>query len=180
MSLASPYTVKSLFILDSAGKRIAAKHYTNISTKDQLQLEKNVFNKTSRANGDIILLDGMIIVYRGAADVLFYVAGDENENELLLSNVLNVLYDAISILLSVPSSAGQIDKRSLLENLDYILLCVDELLDGGVVLESEPQVIANKVLMKEVEGATDGPITEQSLPQVLSNARDQLISFIKT
>lgn len=42
--------------------------------------EKNLFSKTHRENGEIIMLDGFTIVYRSSVDLFFYVMGSANEN----------------------------------------------------------------------------------------------------
>ena len=39
----------------------------------------------------------------------------------------------------------QLDRRTLLDNLASVLLTVDELCDGGKILEVDPSAIANRV-----------------------------------
>eukprot|EP01101_Sappina_pedata_P009027 TRINITY_DN5134_c0_g1_i1.p1 TRINITY_DN5134_c0_g1~~TRINITY_DN5134_c0_g1_i1.p1 ORF type:complete len:184 (+),score=69.72 TRINITY_DN5134_c0_g1_i1:31-552(+) len=161
------YTIRGILVLDSEGKRLAAKYYTpNYSTvKDQLEFEKSLFNKTHLANSEIILFDNNVVVYRSSGDVFFYVIGSYDENELLLSSILNIFYDVLSILLR-----NQLDKRTVLENLDFVLLSIDELVDGGIILETEPEVIASRVSMRSTD---DTPVAEQTLSQVFASARDQ-------
>lgn len=65
-------------------------------------------------------------MFRNAGDVFFYTIGDATENELLLCSVLNCLLDSVAIILK-----GQVDKRTVLENLDYVLLALDEMIDSG-------------------------------------------------
>ncbi|XP_041458296.1 coatomer subunit zeta-1-like [Lytechinus variegatus] len=99
--IASLYTVKAVAILDNDGERLLAKYYddTFSTTKEQKAFEKNLFNKTHRANAEIIMLEGMTIVYRSNVDLLFYVVGSASENELILVSVLNCLYDSVSQIL---------------------------------------------------------------------------------
>ena len=49
----SLYTVKSVLVLDTEGKRILAKYYGNdfATVKEQLAFEKNLFEKTKRYPG---------------------------------------------------------------------------------------------------------------------------------
>eukprot|EP01097_Dermamoeba_algensis_P000769 TRINITY_DN1273_c0_g1_i1.p1 TRINITY_DN1273_c0_g1~~TRINITY_DN1273_c0_g1_i1.p1 ORF type:complete len:119 (-),score=8.92 TRINITY_DN1273_c0_g1_i1:787-1143(-) len=117
------------------------------------------------------MFDGIVAVYRSTSDVFFYVTGNYEENELILLTVLSSLYESISLILR-----GQIDRRTLLENLDYIILIIDELIDGGIVLETEPQILVNRVLLKGSDGETP---TDQTISQVLQNAREQLSQLIK-
>ena len=50
--------------------------------------------------------------------------------QLMLSTALNSLVDAFNLLLR-----GQLEKRAVLENLDLILLCLDEAVDGAGLVE---------------------------------------------
>ncbi|XP_068689328.1 coatomer subunit zeta-1-like [Montipora capricornis] len=164
---ASLYTVKAIAVLDNDGERVVAKYYddTYPTTKEQKEFEKNLFNKTHRANAEIIMLDGLTCVYRSNVDLFFYVMGSSNENELILVSVLNAFYDAISILLR-----KNVEKRALMDNLDGVLSIVDEIVDGGVILEADASSIMQKVAIK----TDDVPLTEQTVAQVLQTAKDQL------
>lgn len=51
-----------------------------MSNKEQRAFEKNLFAKTHRENGEIILLDGYTVVYRSSVDLFFYVIGSYDEN----------------------------------------------------------------------------------------------------
>lgn len=121
-----------MLILDSDGKRIVAKYYDkNVfpTLKEQKAYEKNLFNKTHRCadtNTDIIMLDGLTCVYKQNVDAYFYVMGSSNENELLLVNVLNCLFDSISMILK-----KDVVVHSMITNLDIIMLAFDEICDGG-------------------------------------------------
>lgn len=71
--------------MDNDGNRILAKYYDkNVfpTAKEQKTFEKNLFNKTHRANAEIIMLDGLTCVYRSNVDLFFYVMGSSHENEV--------------------------------------------------------------------------------------------------
>jgi len=79
------YTVKGMAILDNDGNRILAKYYDdNVfpTIKEQKAFEKNLFNRTHRANAEIIMLDGITCLYRSNVDLFFYVMGSSHENEV--------------------------------------------------------------------------------------------------
>jgi hypothetical protein len=44
----------------------------------------------------------------------------------MLHSALQAFFDAVSLLLR-----SQVEKRSVLENLDMVLLCLDETIDDG-------------------------------------------------
>ena len=79
--------------------------------------------------GDVIPYDGRLAVYKHSPDLIFYIIGNADENELMLSLALNSFYDALSVLLR-----NQIEKRAVLENYDLVMLCLDETIDDGYVI----------------------------------------------
>ncbi|XP_056672828.1 coatomer subunit zeta-2 isoform X2 [Monodelphis domestica] len=138
----SLYTVKAVFILDNDGHRLLAKYYDDTfpSIKEQKAFEKNVFNKTNRTDSEIAFFGGMTIVYKSSIDLFLYVVGSSQENELMLMSVLTCLFDSLNHVLR-----RNIEKRSLVENMDGAFLVVDEIVDGGVILENDPQQVIQKV-----------------------------------
>ncbi|ONM55588.1 Coatomer subunit zeta-2 [Zea mays] len=75
---------------------------------------------------EITLFDGYIVVYKFVHDLHFFVTAGDDENELILASVLHGFSDSVGLLLR-----GDVEKRTALENLDLILLCIDEIVDGG-------------------------------------------------
>nr|XP_042700458.1 coatomer subunit zeta-2 isoform X2 [Chrysemys picta bellii] len=143
----SLYTVKAIFILDNDGQRLLAKYYDDTfpSTKEQKTFERSVFDKTHKTDSEIAFLEGLTIVYKSSIDLFFYVVGSSQENELMLVAVLTCLFDSLSHMLR-----KNVEKRSLLDNLDGVFLVVDEIVDGGVILESDPQQVIQKVNFRTV------------------------------
>ncbi|XP_060111884.1 coatomer subunit zeta-2 isoform X2 [Heteronotia binoei] len=163
----SLYTVKAIFILDSFGQRLQAKYYDDTfpSTKEQKIFEKNVFNKTHKTDSEIAFLEGLTIVYKSSIDLFLYVVGSSNENELMLMLVLNCLFESLNHMLR-----KNVEKRTLVENMDGAFLVVDEIIDGGVILESDPQQVVQNVNFR----VDDSPLSEHSVAQVLQSAKEQI------
>lgn len=169
-------SVKAIIILDDEGNRLLAKYYGGEQdTEDkQFAFEKLLFNKTSRQQSarhdtDIIMLDQSVVVFHFISDCLFYVAGKADDNELLLEAVLNGLVEVLSKLLS-NGLGSQVEKITVLEQLEKVLITVDELVDGGVVLETDPNIVTNRVSMRGAD--SEIPLAEQSLSQVMAAARE--------
>lgn len=146
-------------LLDNDGKRVFSKYYDNTfpSLKDQQKFEDTLFNKTHRANAEIVMLEGTTCVYRSNVDLYFYVVGSQIENELMLMSVLTAWYDAISQVLR-----RHVEKRLLFDHMDAVMLIVDEIIDGGVILETDPTVILQRIAIK----FDDASFSEQSVVQV--------------
>jgi len=168
----SLYSIRAIIILDNTGERFVAKYFPSSkeefeSRKAQEEFEKKMFEKTSKSASEVVLFGNYLVLYQASADVIFYVVGPQDENELLLLNVLNTFKDAIDLLLR-----SQVDKRTLLENLDYVLLTIDELVDNGIFLESDPNEIQKRVSLKGAEEET--PLTEQTLSEAWKTAKEQI------
>nr|OQO31449.1 hypothetical protein B0A51_02160 [Rachicladosporium sp. CCFEE 5018] len=154
----SLFSINAILLLSADdGSRILVKYYspphipTNMGTdypgaqpytslKDQKAFEKGLLEKTTKQTNDIILYDNRIVVYKAESDVMLYVVGGADENEVMLYNVVLALRDSLNILLK-----NSVDKRTLIENYDLASLCLDEIIDDGIILETDPVVIASRV-----------------------------------
>ncbi|KAK9228785.1 hypothetical protein WN944_021741 [Citrus x changshan-huyou] len=148
------------------------------------------FSKADKMTGlnaaEIVMFQDNIVVYKFVQDLHFFVTGGDHENELLLAAVLQGFFDAVTLLLR-----NSVDKREALENLDLIFLCLDEIVDQGIILETDPSVIAGKVAIHSMDGAA--PLAEQELghssmfflevqtiSQALATAREHLTRTLLT
>uniref|UniRef100_A0A8U8CFI1 Coatomer subunit zeta n=1 Tax=Geospiza parvula TaxID=87175 RepID=A0A8U8CFI1_GEOPR len=61
----------------------------------------------------------------------------------MLTPVLNCLFDSLSQMLR-----KNVERRALLDNMEGLFLAVDEIVDGGVILESDPQQVVHRVAVR--------------------------------
>jgi hypothetical protein len=66
--------------------------------KSQKAFEKGLLEKTAKQTGDIILYDNRIVLYKMESDVMMYVVGSVDENEILLYNTVLALRDSLHLL----------------------------------------------------------------------------------
>jgi hypothetical protein len=66
--------------------------------KEQKAFEQGLLEKTNKQTSDVILYDNRIVVFKMESDVMLYVVGSADENEVLLYNVVLSLRDALGIL----------------------------------------------------------------------------------
>ncbi|KAI7694026.1 Coatomer subunit zeta-1 [Sarcoptes scabiei] len=133
--------------------------------KEQKSFERNLFNKTHRANGEVIMLNGFTCIYRNSVDLFFYVLGSSNENALLINSIMNCLFESLSMILK-----KNVEKKNLLDNLDMVILALDEICAEGIFLESDPVAVVQKVSSKMDEIS----FNEQTVAQVFQSAREQI------
>ncbi|KAI0369057.1 coatomer protein [Pilatotrama ljubarskyi] len=175
----SLYTVSAFLIIDTDGHRVLAKYYhpkghpngesKKLSTlKEQRAFEKGLFQKTKKAGGDIILYDSHLAVYKHSLDLIFYIIGDPVENELMLHSALVAFTDAVHMLLR-----NQVEKRGVLENLDLVLLCLDETIDDGIIVETDSTTIASRVSRPRAD-TTDIVINEQTLLNAYQTVKEKM------
>ncbi|BDD63029.1 Golgi-to-ER vesicle coat component [Monascus purpureus] len=157
----SLFSVNAVLVMSADdGSRIFAKYYcpphppagtpahsTNYpganpypTLKEQKAFEKGLLEKTNKQSSDVILYDNRVVVFKMESDVMLYVVGPADENEVLLYNVVLSLRDALGILFK-----GATDKRTIVENYDLLALAIDEIIDDGIILETDPVLIASRV-----------------------------------
>lgn len=163
----SLYTVGGIIVMDNDGNRIIARYFSDdFSTlREQKAFETKVFEKTRKRDDEIILLDGYTITYKSNVDLLFYVIGSADENELLLTNVLNCFYESISLILR-----KNVEKRALFRHLENIFLALDEIVDEGIVMEIDPHSVFDRLAIR----SEDIPLSEQNLTQLYQQAKEQV------
>ena len=181
--------------------------------KSQKAFEKGLLEKTAKQTADIILYDNRIVLYKSESDVMMYVVGGVDENEIMLYNVILALRDSLHLLfkyasslfrsLSLPHSLTlllcpraraptslpspplffpeeeeegeekgiykqaaspanarrqtnrqSVDKRTIIENYDLVSLAIDEIVDDGIILETDPTIIVQRVSRAPAQDVT--------------------------
>jgi hypothetical protein len=138
---------------------------------------------------EVLMLDNNLVLYSAGQDVLFYVLGSLGENELILTCVLEAITETLKNVLR-----GHVDKSTILDNLELLLLTIDEVVDQGSILETDSSVLARRVMLRNPDGTTSatvvaqpggggaastgalsGGIADLTLAGALNAARDQLV-----
>jgi len=154
-------SIQAIVILDCDGERLLAKYYDRTrfpNIKEQQKFEKRLHKKTAKKASEIIMLDGLTILYKSSVDLFFYVMGSSYENELLLMSALDVLFDSLNMILK-----KEFEKKALMEHLGMVMMAVDEICDHGILLEHDPEVVVSRVNVRSYE---DLPLGEQTVAQV--------------
>ncbi|XP_048130011.1 coatomer subunit zeta-3 isoform X2 [Rhodamnia argentea] len=145
--------VKNILLLDSEGKRVAVKYYSDdwATNSAKLAFEKSVFTKTLKTNArteaEIAMFENNIVVYKFVQDLHFFVTGSDDDNELILASVLQGFFDAVALILRM-------------------------------ILETDASTIAGKVASHSIDAAA--PLSEQTLTQALATAREHITRSLLT
>ncbi|CRK20436.1 hypothetical protein BN1723_000288 [Verticillium longisporum] len=108
--------------------------------KSQKTFEKGLLEKTAKQTSDIILYDNRICLFKMESDVMIYIVGSVDENEVLLYNAILCIRDSLHLLFK-----SSVDKRTCVENYDLVSLAIDEIIDDGIILETDPTIIVQCV-----------------------------------
>ena len=67
-----------------------------------------------------------LVLFKASYDVYLFVLAPDRENELMMQSFLSSLYDSLDVILQ-----SQVDRRTILDNLDLVTLTIDESVDDG-------------------------------------------------
>jgi coatomer subunit zeta len=143
------HKIKGILILDENGKKLFGKYYDKQSTEKQKQFEEELFSKSQKTktfSEEVLIIQNYITVFTTTNDLIIYIMGDITENELVLAEVLNGLKDSLNQQFS-----DQFEKRTLLENFDFLLLTVEEMIDDGIIMELDSESITERVTQSSKE-----------------------------
>ncbi|SCM05746.1 coatomer subunit zeta, putative [Plasmodium chabaudi adami] len=145
--------------------------YNDLKTvDDQKQFEHDIVDKIKKMSSlmneiEILVSNQYIILCLPVNDIYIFVVGDENSNELVLYEVMKAIQDSLNNITN-----NNIGKKQLIDKLDSVFLLFDEIIDNGIIMETNSNIIVNRLYMNE------GDIQDlTSLNQAISSAKDNII-----
>lgn len=108
------HTISSIIVLDNEGRHLISRHFSlpklsNVSSveptastalSEQHKLERHIWEVTRRRPlGQVAIIDGMIVVYKTNLDIMLFVIGRLDCNELMLGTLLDSIYEAMEALI---------------------------------------------------------------------------------
>lgn len=179
--------MQATLVLDSEGKRLLAKYYvppafpsaaSELASKtvtDQRAFERKLVSKTKGLNGDVVVLDNHLILYKQLADTLFYLVAPVDESEAMIYQALITLRDSVDSLLG-----HQVDRASVLEHYDRVALAVDEVVDNGVILETESYNVAQRTTKEASEElSVNLDLSEKGIRSMFDFAKGRLTQAVR-
>jgi len=158
----------------NAGHKSSSNPYPDV--KSQKAFEKGLIDKTVKQTGDIILYDNRVVLYKLESDVMIYVVGNVDENEILLYNTILALRDSLHLLFK-----QSVDKRTIVENYDLVSLACDEIVDDGIILETDPTIIVQRVSKAPTQDVPLGRIdlSEQGVNNLAQLGKSKLADWLR-
>ena len=67
-------------------------------------------------------------------------------------------FELIHLSLWCDGSRAQLDRGVIIDNLELVMLTIDEVVENGQIVELDPSAVANRVLMRGVDGGPVRPL----------------------
>lgn len=174
--MASISQILGCLILDAEGERLAVRYSSAAAKvlpdfKAQRSFEKKIIAKIPRSvqqktepkdtHVDVAIIEDHLILYRGIQDVLVIIVADELENELVLMQVVDAIFESLITCCCSSIMSQGLSRRAVLEKLERAILILDEVQDDGIILEIEEDKICHRVKM---HGDGQDPPPSHSMP----------------
>jgi len=90
--------------------------------------------------------------------------------------VIVALRDSLNFLLK-----NSIDKRTVIENYDLVSLAIDEIVDDGVILETDPMIVATRVSRPPAQDSSSMKVdlSEQGLLNLMELGRTRGLAMLR-
>ncbi|KAF6002675.1 coatomer protein complex, subunit zeta 2 [Cyanidiococcus yangmingshanensis] len=92
-------------------------------------------------DNDVLVSGNQVVLYRPGVDLCFLLVTLATENEVIFSQVLSCLTNALGALV------GELSEFNILRNYEALLLVVDEVFDdSGAILELDPVEVRERIM----------------------------------
>lgn len=80
-------------------------------------------------------------------------------------------------------SRQSVDKRTIIENYDLVSLAIDEIVDDGIILETDPTIIVQRVSKAPAQDTVDlrriDPFSEQGVNNLAQFGKAKLTDWLR-
>eukprot|EP01017_Pseudomicrothorax_dubius_P018336 TRINITY_DN2032_c0_g1_i5.p1 TRINITY_DN2032_c0_g1~~TRINITY_DN2032_c0_g1_i5.p1 ORF type:complete len:199 (-),score=51.52 TRINITY_DN2032_c0_g1_i5:272-868(-) len=186
--------VFAILLLKSDGSRLYSEYYTKLASPgalkttegnldqidNQIAFEKNIYEKSKKLTSsktskstdtEIFTYGSFIVLFKVLNDLSLFVLGEFEENEMLLQNVINSIFEAMGAVTKNVHS-----KKSYLDNFEHLVLIIDEITDEGVIVTLEPGIIYARATMKDTESVN---LNQQEQANPSSNAFSMVVKSLR-
>jgi hypothetical protein len=83
--------------------------------------------------------------------------------------------------LTIAQSRQSVDKRTIVENYDLVSLAIDEIVDDGIILETDPTIIVQRVSRAPTQDLPVGRIdlSEQGVNNLAQLGKSKLADWLR-
>ena len=145
--------VKFVIILDNNGKLIYSKYFTEKDQNRQREFEKQLCFQVKNLNInqgelDIFSMDDYNIFVKIIGEIAYFIGLSEEDNECLGYNFCKLFENCLGNITN-----DNFDRPKIFDNLEKIIVMIDEMLDNGLIVNTDPDSISKLISHQEETGS---------------------------
>ena len=146
--------IKFIIILDNSGKIIYSRYYTDKNTPEkQRDFEKQLCFQVKNLNIlpgelDIFSIEDFNVFVKLIGEIAYFIGINENDNECLGNNFCKIFENCLSSILN-----DNYERTKIFNNLEKIMLLIDEMIDNGIIVNTDQESIEKLILHHEQGGS---------------------------
>ena len=145
--------IKFIIILDNNGKLIYGKYFIDKDQERQREFEKQLCFQTKNLNIaqdeiDIFNIDDYNVFVKIIGEIAYFIGVSEEDNECLGYNFCKIFENCVGNITSY-----NFNRQKIFDNLDKIMLIIDEMVDNGLIINTDPDSIEKLILHHDESGS---------------------------
>ena len=141
--------VKFIIILDNSGKLIYSKYFIQKEKDAQHEFEKQLCFQVqnlniSKGELDIFSIENFNVFVKIIGEVAYFIGLDEEDNECLGYNFSKIFENCLGNIIN-----DNFSRVKIFENLGTIIVLIDEMLDNGLIVNSDSDTLSKLILHQE-------------------------------
>ena len=145
--------IKFIIILDNSGKLIYSKYYTGKDQEKQREFEKQLCFQVKNLNIspdelDIFSMDDYNIFVKIIGEIAYFIGINEEDNECLGYNFCKIFENCLGSITN-----DNFNRVKIFDNLEKIIVMIDEMLDNGLIINTDPESIEKLISHQEESGS---------------------------
>ena len=145
--------IKFIIILDNNGKLIYGKFFVDKDQERQREFEKQLCFQVKNLNIaqgelDIFNIDDYNVFVKIIGEIAYFIGIDEEDNECLGYNFCKIFENCLGAVTN-----DNFDRKKIFNNLDKIILIIDEMVDNGLIINTDPDSIEKLISLQDESGS---------------------------
>jgi len=145
--------IKFIIILDNNGKLIYGKYFIDKDQEKQREFEKQLCFQVKNLNIsqdelDIFNIDDYNVFVKIIGEIAYFIGVNEDDNECLGYNFCKIFENCLGSITN-----DNFDRKKIFNNLDKIMLIIDEMVDNGLIINTDPDSIEKLTSLQDQSGS---------------------------
>jgi len=145
--------IKFIIILDNNGRLIYGKYFIDKDQERQREFEKQLCFQVKNLNItqgelDIFNIDDYNVFVKIIGEIAYFIGVNEEDNECLGYNFCMIFENCLGNVIN-----DNFDRKKIFDNLDKIMLIIDEMVDNGLIINTDPDSIQKLISLQDESGS---------------------------